>query len=98
MVEQQNFKGRSRGQKNVAKALWHMAPGTIHTQIDTLLPVREGEVRVQTHYSAISRGTELLVSLGAVPESERQTMLETFQSGELTFPVKNGYSTSGQVE
>ena len=98
MVEQQNFKGRSRGQKHMATALWHMAPGTIHAQIDTLLPVREGEVRVQTHYSAISRGTERLVSLGAVPESEWQTMRAPFQSGEFPFPVKYGYSTAGQVK
>ena len=98
MVEQQNFKGRARGQKHMSKALWHMAPGVIQTQIDTLLPVREGEVRVQTHYSAISRGTERLVSLGAVPESEWQTMRAPFQSGEFPFPVKYGYSTAGTVE
>lgn len=97
MVEQQNFKGRSRGQKYMSKALWHMAPGTIHAQIDTLLPVREGEVRVETHYSAISRGTERLVSLGAVPESEWQTMRAPFQSGEFPFPIKYGYSTAGTV-
>ena len=55
------------------------------------------EVQVRTSYSAVSRGTEALVFLGRVPESEWQRMRAPHQAGEFPGPVKYGYSSVGHV-
>lgn len=57
----------------------------------------EGEVCVEAHYSAVSRGTESLVWHGRVPPSEQQRMRCPHQSGEFSFPLKYGYASVGQV-
>lgn len=88
---------RSVARKQVARALWHIAPGKTERQIETLLPVGEGYARVQTSYSGISRGTERLVTSGSVPKSEWQAMRAPFQAGEFSFPIKYGYSAAGTV-
>ena len=48
--------------------------------------------------SAVSRGTELLVFDGEVPESEHARMRAPFQDGEFPTPVKYGYASVGVVE
>ncbi len=88
---------RSAGRTQVARALWHIAPGKAQLQVETLLPPREGSVLVETLYSGISRGTERLVSAGAVPASEWRTMRAPMQAGEFPFPVKYGYSAAGRI-
>ena len=52
---------------------------------------------IETHYSAISRGTEQLIWHGTVPESEWQRMRAPHQEGDFPFPVKYGYSAAGVV-
>lgn len=54
-------------------------------------------VEVETLYSAVSRGTESLVFLNRIPESEFQRMRAPFQRGEFPFPVCYGYSNVGRV-
>lgn len=49
-------------------------------------------------YSGISRGTELLVFNGQVPETEHVRMRAPFQEGAFPAPVKYGYSNVGIVE
>lgn len=57
-----------------------------------------GEVLVRTLHSGVSRGTEMLVFRGGVPESQWQTMRAPFQGGDLPGPVKYGYLSVGRVE
>ncbi|WP_166259551.1 zinc-dependent alcohol dehydrogenase [Marinobacter salicampi] len=54
-------------------------------------------IEVETLYSAVSRGTESLVFLNRIPESEFQRMRAPFQRGEFPFPVCYGYSNVGCV-
>jgi threonine dehydrogenase-like Zn-dependent dehydrogenase len=56
-----------------------------------------GEVLVQTLYSGISRGTELLVAQGCIPSSQHERMRAPFQEGAFPFPVKYGYCNVGRV-
>jgi 2-desacetyl-2-hydroxyethyl bacteriochlorophyllide A dehydrogenase len=88
---------RSQGQIVVARALWYAAAGKAEFRTERLPPLAPGEARVATDYSAISRGTERLVALGKVPESEWPQMRAPFQAGAFPFPVKYGYSASGIV-
>jgi 2-desacetyl-2-hydroxyethyl bacteriochlorophyllide A dehydrogenase len=88
---------RSQGQIVVARSLWYVKPGVAEIRPERLSPPLPGEVRIATEYSAISRGTERLVALGEVPESEWSRMRAPLQAGDFSFPVKYGYSATGVV-
>ena len=81
-----------------AAAFW--ITGTRQSEIRTMeLPVpSDNEVLVRTSYSAISRGTELLVWRGDVPESQASRMRAPFQAGDFPWPVCYGYIAVGFVE
>ena len=89
--------GRSRGRIQMARSLWYTAPRTVETRSHRLSQLLPGWLTIETHYSAISRGTEQLIWHGAVPESEWQRMRAPFQDGDFPFPVKYGYSAAGVV-
>lgn len=91
-------KRRSLGKMQVARALWYVRPGVVELRTAPLGPPRPGEARIRTLFSGISRGTERLVSQGAVPRSERQRMRAPLQQGDFPFPVKYGYCATGTVE
>jgi len=74
------------------------APGHAELRSEVLPPLAEGEVRVRTLHSAISRGTESLVWRGEVPASEFERMRAPFQVGDFPGPVKYGYVNVGVVE
>lgn len=80
-----------------ARAFWARPPepGTIRAA--ELAPPGDGELLVETMYSAISRGTESLVHLGRVPENQFETMRAPFQEGAFPGPVKYGYMNVGRV-
>ncbi len=80
-----------------ARAFWVEGPLAGSVRPAALPPPRDGELRVDTLYSAVSRGTESLVWAGRVPHAERQRMRCPHQEGELPFPVKYGYSNVGMV-
>ncbi len=88
---------RSQGQIVVARALWYVKPGAAELRTERLAPPPPGYARIAAEYSAISRGTERLIALGQVPESEWSRMRAPLQAGEFPFPVKYGYSVSGVV-
>jgi len=91
--------GRSTtGGERTARALWHVAPGRAELRSGALAPPGEGDVLAHTLYSAISRGTERLVSNGGVPESEYAAMRAPMQDGDFPFPVKYGYCAVARVE
>ena len=86
------------GGEELAQALWYVAPGQAEIRPERLPPLADGQVRVHSRYSAISRGTEALIAAGRVPESEYQRMRAPFMGGTFPFPVKYGYATVGEVE
>lgn len=75
-----------------------MAPGHAEIREETLPPLADGEVRVRTLHTGVSRGTEGLVFRGEVPASESQRMRAPFQQGDFPGPVKYGYVNVGVVE
>jgi threonine dehydrogenase-like Zn-dependent dehydrogenase len=86
------------GGEELAQALWYVGPGQAEIRPGRLPPLADGQVRVRSRYSAISRGTEALIAAGRVPESEYQRMRAPFMGGSFPFPVKYGYATVGEVE
>jgi threonine dehydrogenase-like Zn-dependent dehydrogenase len=81
-----------------ARAFWLAAPGRGELRQAALAPPAAGEVLVRALASGISRGTESLVFLGRVPESQHQAMRCPFQEGDFPAPVKYGYASVGVVE
>jgi 2-desacetyl-2-hydroxyethyl bacteriochlorophyllide A dehydrogenase len=80
---------------DTAQALFYTAPGVAELRQVALAPLAPGEVEVRTLWSAISRGTERLVSAGAVPPGEYTAMRAPHQEGDFPFPVKYGYAAVG---
>jgi NADPH:quinone reductase-like Zn-dependent oxidoreductase len=81
-----------------ARAFWTVAPGRGEIRAEPLAPPAPGEVLVRASHSAVSRGTESLVFLGRVPESEYQRMRCPHQIGDFPGPLKYGYASVGVVE
>ena len=89
---------RSTGRKQVARALWYVAPGIAELRPQAVEAPVAGEAQVETLYSGISRGTERLVLAGNVGASEWQRMRAPLQEGNFPFPVKYGYCAVGTVK
>jgi threonine dehydrogenase-like Zn-dependent dehydrogenase len=90
-----------RGEENdtgLARALWHVAPGTCEIRTQKLPAAGPGDVLVRTLFSGISRGTERLVHQGRVPPGEYERMRGPNMGGSFPFPVKYGYCAVGIVE
>ena len=81
-----------------ATAFWVEKPGVGFLRHESLPPVGDGEVVVRTLFTGVSRGTEVSVFGGHVPESERERMRAPFQQGDFPGPVKYGYLNVGVVE
>jgi threonine dehydrogenase-like Zn-dependent dehydrogenase len=80
------------------RAFWLRAPGHGEIRPVDLPPADTRDVVVRTLYSGVSRGTELLVFRGGVPDSQREAMRAPFQEGDFPAPVKYGYLNVGVVE
>ncbi len=80
-----------------AEAYWATGPGEGAIRSQELAAPGPGEVLVLTRWSAISRGTEALVAMGRVPQSQALAMRCPFQEGSFPFPVKYGYCSVGSV-
>lgn len=83
---------------STARSLWYEGPQRMGLREETLPAPGEGEVRVRTLYTAISRGTERLIFEGRVPRGEYARMRAPFQTGDFPFPVRYGYCATGVVE
>lgn len=81
-----------------ARAFWIGDGGRGEIRTAQLPPPGPEEVLVRTRHSAVSRGSELLVHRGGVPEGQRGVMRAPFQEGEFPWPVKYGYLNVGEVE
>jgi threonine dehydrogenase-like Zn-dependent dehydrogenase len=82
----------------IARAFWIVAPGRAEIRDETVPAPVDGQVLVRALFSGISRGTEALVFLGRVPQSEWVRMRAPFQSGDFPAPIKYGYASVGVVE
>ncbi|WP_349370019.1 zinc-binding alcohol dehydrogenase [Salinarimonas sp.] len=80
-----------------ARALWYASRGRAVLRARPLSPRQNDEVRVETLWSGLSRGTERLVFTGRVPASEYARMRAPRQEGAFPFPVKYGYAAVGIV-
>lgn len=81
-----------------ALAFWVREPGAGEIRPVRLPEPGDGDVKVRTLRSGISRGTETLVFRGKVPKSQYATMRAPFQEGDFPGPVKYGYLNVGVVE
>ncbi len=88
----------SRVAPGESRACWVEAPGRAGLRPAPLAAPGPGEVLVRALHSGISRGTELLVFRGEVPESEYERMRAPFQEGSFPAPLKYGYASVGVVE
>ncbi len=82
----------------MARALWHVAPGRSEIREESVGEPRAGEVRLRALHSGISRGSEALVFSGRVPPAEHERMKAPFMGGSFPFPVKYGYANVSRVE
>lgn len=81
----------------LARAFWTVGGGRGEVLDETLAAPGDGQVLVETEYSAVSRGTESLVWSGRVPKSEAERMRCPHQIGDFPGPVKYGYASVGRV-
>lgn len=81
----------------VARAFWVVGPTRGEIREETLGAREPDDVLVETSYTAVSRGTEMVVFQGRVPESEYGRMRAPFQAGDFPHPVKYGYANVGRV-
>ena len=81
-----------------ARALWYVARGRAELRPASLPPLKPGEARVRTLWSALSRGTERLVFEGRISTFENERMRAPMQEGDFPYPVKYGYCAVGVVE
>lgn len=91
-------RGGGEGAPTTARAFWTLAPNEGALRDEPLRAPADGEVRVRTLHSGISRGTEGLVFRGEVPPSQWPVMRAPFQAGDFPGPVKYGYASVGVVE
>lgn len=73
------------------------APRQVEVIEEQLPPPDAGEVLVQTHLSAISPGTERLIYEGLAPADLPADETIPGLQGDLSFPLRYGYSTAGHV-
>jgi NADPH:quinone reductase-like Zn-dependent oxidoreductase len=81
-----------------ARALWYVARERSELRPVVLGPLSDGDARVRTLWTALSRGTERLVFRGRVSMAEGERMRAPAQEGDFPFPVKYGYCAVGIVE
>jgi 2-desacetyl-2-hydroxyethyl bacteriochlorophyllide A dehydrogenase len=84
-------------QDDEARAFWITAPGRGELREAPLPRLGPGEVLVETLYSGVSRGTEMLIFGGRVPSSVRARMRAPHQEGDFDYPLKYGYANVGRV-
>lgn len=81
-----------------AEAFWVVGPGKGEIRTVVLPAPGPQDVVVRTLATGVSRGSELLVWSGRVPEEAHARMRAPFQDGEFPGPVKYGYLNVGLVE
>lgn len=81
-----------------ATAYWTVSPGKGELRTEELPTPKPGEAVVRALYSGISKGTEMVVHHGSVPDRVAERMCAPRQEGDFPGPVKFGYLSVGVVE
>ncbi len=87
-----------RTDRGETRALWYVTRGRAELRPVVLEAPAQGEARVRTLWTALSRGTERLVFGGRVSMAESERMRAPAQEGDFPYPVKYGYCAVGVVE
>lgn len=78
-------------------AMYFRGPSEIEIRREAFAPPSAGEVVVQSHQTAISAGTELLIYRGLFPGGLPADASLPALTGDLAYPLKFGYSAVGVV-
>lgn len=79
----------------IRKAVYFTAPGQVEVRQESLPPLTQGQLLVETICSAISPGTEMLVYRGDFPKDLADSN-DRLSTG-LAYPVSYGYACVGKV-
>ena len=84
------------------RTLMFAGPGRIEFQEHTVEPLKPDEVRIQTMYSGISRGTELTVYRGTSPYLKKTfdpnaKLFRTTDRPSWHYPLEFGYESVGRI-
>lgn len=78
-------------------ALWFEKRGVVSVKEQTLAPPGSGEVLVETLFTAISPGTEMVVYRGEAPQEMASDATIASLQGNFAFPLKYGYAAVGRI-
>ena len=81
----------------VARQLWFTAPQQVEARTQSLSSPAAGEVLVQSIFSAVSAGTELLVYRGQLPQDIALDASIASLQQTTQFPLQYGYACVGKV-
>jgi 2-desacetyl-2-hydroxyethyl bacteriochlorophyllide A dehydrogenase len=79
-------------------SLWIEKPGQVSLREEKIGDPSEGEILVRGLFSALSHGTEKLIYLGQIEENLSLDLAIPSLGGQLSFPLKYGYSNAGVIE
>lgn len=77
------------------RTIYFSAPGQIEIRTASLPPLTQGQMLVETVYSAISPGSEMLVYRGQFPKNLADS--QDSLSSKLQYPLAYGYACVGRV-
>lgn len=78
-------------------SLWFVNEQSVEVREEAKPHPGPGEVLVESHYSAVSPGTEMLIYRGQFPEGVQIDATIEALRGNLAYPLKYGYSVVGIV-
>lgn len=79
------------------QALWFEEQEKIELREETIAPPKAGQVAIQTEYSAISAGSELLFFRNLLPKDVAADISIPSLTGKLSYPLRYGYSLTGRI-
>lgn len=80
------------------KQLWFLGPQSVETRAVSCPKPDADSVRVRTHCTAVSAGTEMLVYRGELPEDLALDSVLENMGERPTYPLQYGYASVGTVE
>jgi 2-desacetyl-2-hydroxyethyl bacteriochlorophyllide A dehydrogenase len=80
-----------------AHALWFVGPGKVDIREEELTAPGDGQVLIETEYSGISAGSEMLLYRNLFPDKMPADLSIPALDGQLTYPLKYGYCLTGRI-
>src|SRR5262245_17240002 len=78
-------------------SVWFSAARTVELRQASVRLPGPGEVLIETRFSGISHGTEMLIYRGEAPTDLSLDATLPTSSGSFSFPLKYGYASVGEV-